>query len=169
MRQRSRLAAILLLILGSTLAAIPVAEAGGGCHATRFTDEATTSVAATANCFVPTVARVPVGGTVVWTSDDAYDHAVTAVADSFRPDGDVLNSRNDVNATFDRPGVYPYVCPLHPTMAGAVVVGDGGTNAVAAATVSDDTGVATAAAGLGIAGFAVLVIVALPRLARRRR
>ena len=78
---------LLTLVLGALwplpLGAMP-ALAGGGCHSMALTDDATTSVHAKGNCFVPTVAHVPVGATVTWGSGDAAAHTVTAVAGGFQ-------------------------------------------------------------------------------------
>jgi hypothetical protein len=50
-----------------------------------------------------------------------------------------------VTYSFDKAGVYPYFCELHPGMAGAIVVGDGS----AAADTSADSGISVVSAVSG--------------------
>jgi plastocyanin len=100
------------------------ALAGGGCHSEVLSDEAKTQVALTKNCFAPIVARVQPGDTVTFTNKDPDAHTVTGVANSWGT-YDELGQGQTVSYQFDEPGVFPYFCVLHPSMAGAVVVGDG--------------------------------------------
>jgi plastocyanin len=100
------------------------AEAGGGCHSDVFSDEANTQVELTKNCFEPTVVRVAPGDTVTWTNSDPDPHTVTGVARTWGSDQNV-NAGASVSYQFDETGVFPYFCAFHPSMVGAVVVGDG--------------------------------------------
>jgi plastocyanin len=73
-------------------------------------------------CFSPTVALVDVGDTVTWTNRDSIKHNV-GLANTVWASRDM--SRNDaVSYRFDKAGVFPYVCYVHPGMSGALVVGD---------------------------------------------
>lgn len=164
-----------LMVMMATVAAamagmVPAAAGGGGgCHADR-SDARTAQVKAHQNCFVPTVARVEPGTTVTWHSGDTVPHTVTAAASGFlaRPN-DSLTSSRPVSITFDQPGVYPYVCVLHPRMAGAVVVGaQAGAQTTSVALPATDAGPSTAgAAGVGAATAVVLLVA--PRIVRRLR
>jgi plastocyanin len=107
------------------------AEAGGGCHSNVFTDEAKTTVELSKNCFSPTVVRVQTGDRVTWTNTDPTAHTVTGVADSWGT-GQEITEGQSLSYKFDKSGVFPYFCYLHPSMTGAVVVGDG--RAVSTAT-----------------------------------
>jgi plastocyanin len=111
------------------------AEAGGGCHSNVFTDEAKTSVELSKNCFSPTVVRVQPGDQVTWTNTDPTAHTVTGVADSWGT-GQEITEGQSLSYKFDKSGVFPYFCYLHPSMAGAVVVGD--ARAVSAGTPAGD-------------------------------
>ena len=75
-------------------------------------------------CFEPTVVRVDAGQTVTFTNKDPDAHAVTGVANSWGT-YDELGQGDTVSYQFDEAGVFPYFCVLHPSMVGAVVVGDG--------------------------------------------
>ena len=76
------------------------------------------------SCFGPAVLRIRPGQEVTWRNLDPYPHVVTGVAMSW---GGVeeLSAGESVSYRFERAGVSPYACYLHPGMVGAVVVGDG--------------------------------------------
>lgn len=121
-----RIAAVLVLTLG-WIAPTPQAAAGGGCHGVELTDRATTTVTTAGPCFTPTVARIATGEELKFVNADGMEHNVTPVAAAFNAlqREQTLRSGGSLAFRFVEPGVYPYVCTLHPTMAGAVVVGDG--------------------------------------------
>jgi plastocyanin len=115
-----RLLAAVWVISGSLfVAAGPAGAGGGGCYeaATQGTGLA---VRISQMCFSPTVLRVPVGATVTFTNGDEMLHALSGVGMGY----DELSTGDTVDRTFDRAGVYPYMCHLHPGMTGAVLVGD---------------------------------------------
>lgn len=158
------------------------ALAGGGCHADTgvVTDEATTNVDLTAACFQPMVVRVDEGATVTWTNRDTMTHTITGVAQSFG-NYDELRLDDTLSATFENAGVFPYYCALHPSMVGAVVVGDGvpaGSDDTAAAITSTDSGgdggtststIAGIIAAIGVAGAAVGLVGSRVLASRRTR
>jgi plastocyanin len=113
------LAAVLALTAGGS-----PASAGGGCHSEAFSDEASTRVELTKNCFTPTVTRVQPGDTVTFNNTDPDAHTVTGAARTWGSDKEVLGGES-VSYQFAEAGVFPYFCYLHPSMVGAVVVGDG--------------------------------------------
>jgi len=123
-----RITAIMIAALTAALALAFAgggpAQAGGGCHSDVFSDEANTQVELTKNCFVPTVVRVAPRDTVTWTNSDPDAHTVTGAARTWGSDDEVLAGES-VSYQFDETGVFPYFCYLHPSMVGAVVVGDG--------------------------------------------
>jgi plastocyanin len=70
--------------------------------------------------FQPAEVTVSVGDTVVWINKDPFPHNVTS------NDG-VFHSKNlDSSQSFrfrpTKPGTFPYVCTLHPTMAAVIHV-----------------------------------------------
>ncbi|HET9477109.1 MAG TPA: plastocyanin/azurin family copper-binding protein [Dehalococcoidia bacterium] len=168
------------------------ARAGGGCHgadAARLTDEVTNTVLASDCAFMPTVVRVDVGAPVTWTNNDKVPHTFTGVSGSF---GDYKEhvAGQSVSYSFEKSGVYPYFCALHPGMVGAVIVGDVSTSAAGAldaarlvsvqvpgeeaggtqpsASESSDGGVSTTALAL-VVGAVVLVVAAGAGVAVMRR
>jgi plastocyanin len=100
------------------------AVAGGGCHATTLTDQTGTKVGVRELCFAPTVIRIAPGASVTWTNDDPTAHTVTGVAGTWGT-YDSLDPGASVTYRFERSGVFPYFCVIHPGMVGAVVVGSG--------------------------------------------
>lgn len=70
--------------------------------------------------FSPGDLEVPVGATVVWTNRDATRHTVTAEEGAF--DSSLLEQDGTFSRLFDEPGVFVYLCSLHPGMKGTVTV-----------------------------------------------
>jgi plastocyanin len=70
--------------------------------------------------FVPGVLRVARGDTVVWVNKDAFPHTATAQDKSF--DSREIAAGKQWRFTAKRAGTFPYVCTLHPTMKGSLVV-----------------------------------------------
>ena len=127
--------ALALGVSALTLAGGTPAQAGGGCHSNVFSDEAKTTVELSKSCFSPMVVRVQAGDQVTWTNGDPTAHTVTGVANSWGTDEQIAEGQS-VSYKFDKSGVFPYFCYLHPSMAGAVVVGDG--RAVSSGTSAGD-------------------------------
>ena len=78
--------------------------------------------------FVPTDVTINVGDTVLWTNSDVATHTVTSgeidkpVAWGEIFDSGLAKPNTEFEYTFDEAGEYPYVCQLHPTMIGNVIV-----------------------------------------------
>lgn len=123
MRRRSMVAVVLGVIVGAFWPSAPaLAGGGGGCHDQQLVDEKADQIKMADLCFYPTVARVEPGAEVTWFNGDHVVHMVSGLG--WGAPGEVdLNGRTSF--TFDEPGVFPYSCPIHPGMIGAVVVGDG--------------------------------------------
>lgn len=177
------------LLLVAALAA-PVTQAGGGCHGddgSVYTEGDGTAVIRMDVCsFSPTISRVPVGTTVRFLNTSNVEHAL--VGRSATWGSEILPVGKEYSETFAAAGTYPFSCPLHPGMVGAIVVGGGAVapadpaladpaltspdaQPVAAAepTGSDPWPLAVAAlAGLGI-GATVGVLGAGAIATRRRR
>jgi plastocyanin len=124
MNRIARMVMVAALMLG-WLVPTPAA-AGGGCHGMSLTDQATNEIKTADACFVPTVARVEPGAKVTFFGE-YMEHNVTGVPTSFNAlqSRHVLGDGSTLSFRFDKPGTYPYVCTLHPMMAGVIVVGDG--------------------------------------------
>jgi plastocyanin len=70
--------------------------------------------------FSPDALRVKTGTKVTFTNHDGFDHTVTAKDGSF--DSGHLVKDAVFTRTFDTPGTYPYLCGIHNSMTGSVVV-----------------------------------------------
>jgi nitrite reductase (NO-forming) len=83
------------------------------------------------NSFHPKIIEVPVGTEVHWVNEDVFDvldgersgkHSimVTAGAETFT--SPELLHADKFHYTFTKPGVYEYICPVHPYMKGRIKV-----------------------------------------------
>ncbi|MBA4180869.1 MAG: hypothetical protein C0506_09800 [Anaerolinea sp.] len=118
------LAAVAALLGGP---AGPAAAGGGGCQpalADANREAGGDVVALRQACFLPTVLRIEPGTKVTFVNEDEMVHVVASVGMEWGNAGN-LNKGMALEATFEKPGIYPYACPLHYGMVGAVVVGDG--------------------------------------------
>jgi plastocyanin len=69
--------------------------------------------------YTPFAMTVYVGDEVVWHNNDPFPHTVTAKG-SF--DSGLIPSQGTWHYTATKPGVYAYVCGLHPDMRGLLIV-----------------------------------------------
>ena len=140
-------AALLLL----TVAVPAVVRAGGGCHepgpGAVYTEGNATVVRMDVCSFAPTIARVAVGTEVRFLNTANIDHVVLGRNGTWG--SQVLQPGMEYSEAFTSAGTYPFECPLHPGMVGAIVVG-GGVDAEAAAA----GGMAAPAAPAGTASTA---------------
>ena len=70
--------------------------------------------------FSPATLEVEAGTTVTFTNEDGFPHTVKAKDDSF--DSGNLDKDATFEHTFDAPGTYAYLCGIHNSMTGSVVV-----------------------------------------------
>ena len=122
---------VLATFVGALVLAPAGVAAGGMCHATK--GEMTSSPKSTIRiddcAFETTVTYVDPGDTVTWISRDVFPHTVTGAAGSWGTE-EMLETGDKVAYAFEDEGVYPYYCDLHPSMVGAVVVGDATSTAM---------------------------------------
>ncbi|MFN2525718.1 MAG: plastocyanin/azurin family copper-binding protein [Actinomycetota bacterium] len=128
MRASARVIVALTLAVGGLVTIGATAAVGGGCHpptnklsAAKGAGDVLVPIG---ECqFVPTVVYVDPGTRVTWVNKDPVPHTVTGALMAW---GSVepLDQGNRSSYRFEEEGVYPYQCYLHPSMAGAVVVGD---------------------------------------------
>ena len=133
----------LVLLVGALTAG--VATGGGGCHAGLERDAAETTVRLVGACMDPLIARVPTGAVVTFVNADPMVHAVTGAANRWGM-YEEFGEGESVAYRFTRDGVFPYFCYLHPSMVGAIVVGDGGPGGTGDSVVPVAASAAAAAA-----------------------
>lgn len=71
--------------------------------------------------FVPAVVEVAVGDTIVWINHDMFPHTSTVDGAAGWNTG-LIPADSSRSAVGRRPGTYNYVCQVHPTMRGKVIV-----------------------------------------------
>lgn len=84
---------------------------------------ASTPVAIKDFAFDPAVVTVRAGETVTWISQDGVAHTVAAQPSAF--ESDVLDANERYSHAFTTPGTYRYICSIHPSMHGTVIVNRG--------------------------------------------
>lgn len=97
-----------------TAAAAPVALAALPAAA------ATQDVTIQGMAFAPQTLTIAAGDTVRWTNQDGAPH--TATFQSAGMDTGRLNRGNSGELTFAQAGTYDYICAIHPSMRGRIVV-----------------------------------------------
>jgi plastocyanin len=70
--------------------------------------------------FAPAAITVRAGTTVTWINRDEEPHTVVSDTGLFR--SGALDTNQSFSFRFDKPGVYHYLCSIHPRMVGTVVV-----------------------------------------------
>jgi plastocyanin len=131
MFEKLRIEATLLLALGVAVAALVVAMRGGSPGepgealqadsagsangaVTSFYPKGSTEVRIVDFAYDPEPVRVKAGTTIAWTNYDSVPHTATAS----KGDGDwgsgILEQGDQFTYTFTEPGIYAYLCTLHP-------------------------------------------------------
>lgn len=70
--------------------------------------------------FAPTALTISAGTTVTWKNLDGEPHTVVSDQGVFR--SDALDQNDSYKFKFDKPGTYGFICSIHPTMHGTIVV-----------------------------------------------
>ncbi|MGA7713969.1 MAG: cupredoxin family copper-binding protein [Rhizomicrobium sp.] len=70
--------------------------------------------------FNPMDVSVTAGSTVTWKNLDEEPHTVTSDTGLFRSGG--IDTDGTFRFKFDKPGIYKYVCSIHPQMMATVTV-----------------------------------------------
>jgi plastocyanin len=70
--------------------------------------------------FAPMNLTVAAGTTVIWKNFDDEPHTVTSTDGLFR--SGALDEDESFKFRFDKPGVYKYLCNIHPKMRATIVV-----------------------------------------------
>ncbi len=70
--------------------------------------------------FSPAEITVAMGSTVRWTNQDGTAHTVKAADGSWTSPN--IDQGGTFEKVFDKPGTYDYICGIHPTMKGRIIV-----------------------------------------------
>lgn len=103
-------------------AGAPAAGSAGSSSGTSGSAGATgngTAVTIANFAFTPQSVTIKAGGTVTWTNQDSTQHDPTGQGGIAAP---ALSQGQSYSVTFSTPGTYKYICKIHPSMTGEVVV-----------------------------------------------
>ena len=120
---RSMLFSTMCLFMPALVPTVARASGGGGCGA-PVTDGTGTAVEIDQFCFSPTIVRTEPGAVVTFVNRDPFAHGVLGAQGAWGS-WDALKRGREISFRFTQAGVFPYICPYHVGMVGAVVVGDG--------------------------------------------
>jgi plastocyanin len=121
MRTMTKLVTAFVLVAAPVAAGGPARAGGGGCIG-GITQGTGTTIRIVHACFTPTILHVEPGDRVTWINDDPMVHNITANGWGHFDD---LQPLARYSASFDREGLYPFACTIHPGMSGVIVVGSG--------------------------------------------
>jgi amicyanin len=113
MKKNIFIAALLAIFSGVMLITIAI-------HASVSPDEQKTSVKIDNFTFNPATLTVKAGSTVHWTNSDDIPHNVASTDKLFK--SKVMDTNEEFEFKFDKPGTYDYFCSLHPKMTAKVIV-----------------------------------------------
>jgi len=69
--------------------------------------------------FNPPAITIKKGQTITWTNNDSASHTITSTGNF---DSGVIAPGGQWSFTFNQTGTFDYICTIHPTMKGTVVV-----------------------------------------------
>ena len=70
--------------------------------------------------YSPMEMNIAAGTTVVWKNLDGEPHTIASVDGMFR--SPALDQNDSYSFTFNRPGVFKYICSIHPKMRATITV-----------------------------------------------
>lgn len=68
--------------------------------------------------FTPATLSVKKGATVTWTNKDSAPHQIKSTAFN----SSIMSNGQSFSFTFNEAGTFAYICSIHPSMAGKIVV-----------------------------------------------
>ena len=69
--------------------------------------------------FIPDTVTIKRGGTVTWVQEDSVPHTISIKDLTESP---ALSKGDTWSYTFDKTGNYNYICSIHPSMTGRIIV-----------------------------------------------
>lgn len=125
--KRAALAAAAVFAAGAIVLSVLWSQDSTDTSTDTATDDADTNSAAgtvsiSGFTFVERETTIAVGSEVTWTNNDGPAHSVVATDGSFSSDR--LGTGESFSNTFDTAGTFDYVCGIHASMTGTVIVTD---------------------------------------------
>jgi len=96
---------------------------GGDSEKSEAAAPASASVTVKDFAFAPKTIRVAAGGTVTWSNEDSFDHSIQIDTASVNgPKFGPQTMPTTFAHRFAKSGTYPYICGVHNSMTGTVIV-----------------------------------------------
>lgn len=129
-RTRLKPAHVAIAVVGILLAVVALVRLGqdqpDGSRTAVARDGAAVAVDIVDFAFAPDPLAVAVGADVTWTNKDSFAHTATATAKTTGAgapfDSMDLEPGQSYSYRFDTPGTFTYLCAIHNSMTGTVVV-----------------------------------------------
>lgn len=113
---------ILIAILAIVVIAIGLVYYYGGYNygtpSASGTPQGPNQISMKSFAFNPAILNIKVGDTVTWTNNDSVTHDISG--SGFK--SPLMSNGQSYSFTFNTVGTYDYVCAIHPSMKGTVVV-----------------------------------------------
>jgi plastocyanin len=117
-RRRRRIAPLLGVVGIVSLLAVALPSTAGETVFAAAASPATVNIDNFA--FAPATLTVTAGTTVTWKNEDDSPHRIGDKNGTFK--SAALDTDDTFSHTFAAPGEYPYICTIHPYMAGKIIV-----------------------------------------------
>jgi plastocyanin len=115
MKKNVSIAALIVILSSVTLVAGAMRASSSASD-----DGQKTSVKIDNFTFNPATVTIKAGSTVHWTNGDDIPHTVASTDKLFK--SKVMDTNEEYEYKFDKPGTYDYFCSLHPKMTAKVIV-----------------------------------------------
>lgn len=120
MKRRARFGLIFGAIGATALLAAGLPSLGAASDAVVEAAAKTATVTIDNFAFAPPDLTIAAGTTVTWKNEDGEVHRVKE--DHNRFSSAALDTDDSFSHTFETPGIYHYICSIHPYMVGKIVV-----------------------------------------------
>ena len=118
--QRRRIALLLGAVGVASLLAVALPELTAAGEAVSAAAASPAAVKIDNFAFTPATLTITAGTTVTWKNDDDSPHRIGDKNGTFK--SAALDTDDTFSHTFAAPGEYPYICTIHPYMAGKIIV-----------------------------------------------
>jgi plastocyanin len=118
--QHRRIALLLGAVGVTSLLAVALPELTAAGEAVSAAAASPAAVKIDNFAFTPATLTITAGTTVTWKNEDDSPHRIGDKNGTFK--SAALDTDNTFSHTFAAPGEYPYICTIHPYMAGKIIV-----------------------------------------------
>jgi plastocyanin len=118
--QHRRIALLLGAVGVTSLLAVALPELTAAGEAVSAAAASPAAVKIDNFAFTPATLTITAGTTVTWKNEDDSPHRIGDKNGTFK--SAALDTDDTFSHTFAAPGEYPYICTIHPYMAGKIIV-----------------------------------------------